>query len=128
MKILIIGIFSVITINTFGCSCAGLVGIDVVEQMFIGKVKKIEVIEGKKHVTLKVKKVYKGTFVRKEFVTVITGKHSASCGIPFIKSMNFAVYGNGDTKEIHASRCSKTTILLPFQRFIYKPKKSSGWF
>ena len=118
-KFWFIAIFMIISGEAAACSCARY---DIEESynkyqhVFIGTVEKIENVKGTggawsgsnelAHVTLKLNKVYKGTYDSVVKVTTMPGR--GTCGFPFRLNVQYAVFAYGDNNELAVSSCSPT--------------------
>ena len=118
-KFWLIALFMSLSGEVTACSCAGY---DIEESyneyphIFIGTVEKIEKVKRKgsswfsyyelAQVTLKLNKVYKGTYKKVVKVTSMPG-HGA-CGFPFKLNVQYVVFAYEDKKDLAVSSCSPT--------------------
>jgi hypothetical protein len=124
MKKLLIFVFIFCTFNLFACSCFGKSGLKSNDDVFIGKVKQIEIENGIKYVTVKVKKVFKGSMDKGEVLTITTNLTGSSCGFNFRKNLTYAIYSNNKFVNL----CSRTRILIPLEKYFYRAKKDKYYF
>ena len=113
------------TFQLLACSCWGKSGIESNDNVFIGKVLNIEIVNGYKQVIFYVEKIYKGNYKKNHKITLKTGITSANCGFNFKKRLTYAVYSNNGSESWNIGRCSRTRLLFPFQKFIYGAKKAT---
>ena len=124
MKTILVTLIVFFALNSHACSCWGKSGTESHSDVFIGKVLKIELGKYSNKITMKVVKVFQGNYKKGKQIKVLSNLHAASCGFRFKENLTYAVYSNMDNLGFGAvSRCSKTKLLFPVQRFIYRAKK-----